>query len=667
MAVFTASQVVGQSQQRWLNVRTDGQDVPVVDMEARTVTFPFSSESPVERGFGKEVLSHAPGCADLKRINRGGSLLFNHDMNDLLGVVESAWVGADRRGYVTVRFGKDERGSWALQQVADRILQNVSFMYVIRDVVMTDDGYTVTNWEAMEVSLVTIPADPSVGVGRSAGSATPAGVVVDPANPAATADPQTSDNEEQAMLRVRKTHTPLQNQAGEPSGGGSVAPAASVPQVDPAKLEAERVAEIEAMCRTHSIDDNTRNLLVSLKQPIEQARGIVCNMVLERNKGQVVMGRGFNPDLTEKEKQRYSVTKALRAAVAQRMNETNAWKDAGFELEVSKEIAKRSGKDSGALFVPTNLSFSRAADYSVGTGAGLSSTSGGATLVANNLMTGSFIEVLRNKSRVMSLGAQMLSGLVGNVDIPRQKSAGNTYWIGEGGQLPQSGASFDKISLTPKHIGALSVITRNMLQQSTPDIEALVRADLIQTVALGIDLAALSGTGAGGQPLGIVNQSGIGSVIGGTNGAAITLDHLIDLETAVTSRNVDESNLAYLSNAKVVGALKKLKSTTGQYLWTNSPSGQRSGTPGEINGYTFARTNQARSNLTKGTGTNLSEIIFGDWTQVIIGEWGVIEILPNPYAPGIYEQAGVELRVLQTLDVGCRHGEAFSVMSDAIA
>ena len=205
-----------------------------------------------------------------------------------------------------------------------------------------------------------------------------------------------------------------------------------------------------------------------------------------------------------------------------------------------------------------------------------------------------------------------------------------------------------------------------MLQQSSPDIEMLVRADMLQTLALGIDAAALYGTGSSNQPLGISNQSGVGSVIGGTNGAAITIDHMIDLETQVASANADDATLAYLTNAKAVGSLKKLKSTTGQYLWTNSPMGQRSNTPGEINGYTCARTNQARSNLSKGSGTNLSEVYFGDWAQVLVGEWGVIEILPNPYAAGIYEGGGVELRIMQSVDIGVRHGASFSIFSDAI-
>jgi HK97 family phage major capsid protein len=438
--------------------------------------------------------------------------------------------------------------------------------------------------------------------------------------------------------------------------------------VDPAVVETARVTEIEAMCRTHQIGDDVRNHLVSLKAPIEQARGIVLNTVLARGNGQASLSGDHNPEMTDKEKGKYSLTRAIAAAVGERMGDAAAWKDAGFEREVSKAIGQRSGKTTAGLFMPTNLRFyaQRAADYSFGTGTGLSATSGGSNMVATNLLAGSFIDLLRNKARVLAMGAQMLSGLVGNVDIPRQKAAGQTYWVGEGGALTQTGGQFDKVSLSPKHIGALSVITRNMLQQSTPDIEMMVRSDMLQTIALGVDAAALYGTGSSFQPLGIANQSGIGSVLGGTNGGALTIDNLIDLETFVASNNADDGALAYLTNAKAVGALKKLKSTTGEYLWSNSPLGQRSGTPGEINGYTVARTNQARSSLAKGTGTNLSEVYFGDWSQVIVGEWGVVEILPNPYAAGIYEAGGVELRVLQSLDIGVRHPQSFAVMSDAI-
>lgn len=636
--------------------------VGIVDQETRTVTFSFSSETPCPTWWGDEVLSHTPGCADLQRMNTGGNLLFNHNRDDLLGVIEKAWIGADKRGYCTVRFARDERGEWAMKQVDDKILQSVSFMYRVHEYLLDvdTDNYTATSWEVYEISLVTVPADASVGIGRSA-----AGDEMDVVVRRSQSNPAPADNQQGTEMPFKKKHV-LRDAAGDGTAGGGAA-VVTKPPVDPAAAEQARRTEIEAMCRSHQVPDAVRDALINTNAPIEQARGLVLNQVLARNGGVASLGGNPNPDLTEREKAKYSMLRAIRAATAERMGEGNAWKEAGFEREVSNEIRKRSGRDSAGLFIPTNLQFAaRAADYSFGTGTGLSATSGGSNLVATNLLSGSFIELLRNKARVFGLGAQLLSGLTGNVDIPRQKAAGAVYWIGEGQTLTQTGAQFDKMTLTPKHIGALSVITRNMLQQSSPDVEMMARADLLATVALGIDLASLSGSGSSNQPLGIANQAGIGSVIGGTNGAALTLDHLIDLETFVASNNADEGAMAYLTNAKAVGTLKKLKSTTGQYLWTNSPMGQRSGTPGEINGYTVARTNQARSNLTKGTGTNLSEVYFGDWSQVLVGEWGVIEILPNPYAAGIYEQGGIELRVLQTLDIGIRHAQSFAVMSDAI-
>lgn len=643
------------------SLQADGELV-LVDPETRTATFSFSSETACQMSFGEgvvadEILSHQPGSARLERIITAGPLLFNHDKNYLLGVVEKAWIGADRRGYCTVRFGSDERGDWAMKQYQDRILKNVSFFYRVYAYRELADGtYLAVSWEPYEISLVTIPADITVGQGRSA-----ANEAMDVEIHAPQSNPADADNNEGNEMFKHKHIKQDAAETARSAGGGAIV-------VDHAAIEQARVTEIDAMCRQHQISDDTRNHMINLKAPIEMARGIVLNAVLARSNGAASLGGEPNPDMTEKEKAKYSLVRAINAAMKERMGETSAWKSAGFEREVSQEIAKKSGKETAGLFMPTNLRFyaGRSADYSVGTSAGLSANSGGSNLVATQLLAGSFIEMLRNKARVLSLGAQMLSGLVGNVDIPRQKSAGATYWIGEGGSLPQAGAQFDKISLSPKHIGAISVITRNMLQQSTPDIEMMVRADMLATIALGVDSAVLYGSGSAFQPLGVANQGGIGSIVGGANGSVLTLDDLIDLETFVMSSNADENSLAYLTNAKAVGTLKKLKSTTGQYLWTNSPQGQRSGTPGEINGYTVARTNQARSNLTKGTGTNLSEIFFGDWSQVIVGEWGVVEILPNPYAAGIYEQGGVELRILQSLDVGCRHPQAFATKSDAI-
>jgi HK97 family phage major capsid protein/HK97 family phage prohead protease len=665
-----------------------------VDREARTVELAFSSEEPVDMWYGTEILSHAPGAMRTGLRQQTLPALFNHDRDDLLGVIESISISGDRRGRALVRFGKDERGEWAMNQVDDGVLVNVSFLYRVFKFVEDTEAETLTaiDWEPYEISLVTIPADPTVGVGR-ADAAAENGVQIERSaattptqaapgvQPAPVAQPSTQATQQEQSMRKRHLFQEQANDGttGSPAGGaaaGTSLPANRVENGDTAVAERQhqqrgaeaertRITEIEAVCKKYDISADVRTSFIQKGASVEQARLAVADIVLERAKKSGApsadFGDSHNPDMTEKEKARYSMIRAVNAAVS------GKWDKAGFELECSNEVAKRLGRgpqNERGFFIPTNIQFGQRATYTVGT---VGSGTTGGTMVATNLLPGSFIEVLRNKARVLQLGATMLSGLVGSVDIPRQTGQSSSFWTTEGSNTSQSEATFDKVSLAMKTIGTFSQITRNMLMQSTPDIDMIARADLLACIALGVDLAALSGSGSAGQPLGIANTSGIGSVVGGTNGANISIDNYIDLETQLTQSNAPEESLAYLGNAKTIGSTKKLKSTTGQYLWTNSPGGQRSVTPGEINGYPMARSNQARSNLTKGTSSGVcSELFFGAWSEVLIGEWGVVEIVPNPYDAAVFKNGGVLLRVLQSLDIALRHPASFSVMSDAL-
>lgn len=632
-------------------------DIGNVDKEARTMSFPFSSEEPCDMWYGTEILSHTSGAMRMGTRQASMPLLFNHNRDDLLGVVESIELSKDQRGYCTVRFGRDERGEWAMNQAADGVLINASFMYRVfkfeEDV--EEEIYTATDWEPYEISLVTVPADATVGVGRSHGDEEMSVEIIR----RSVNQPAAAENQEQQTMFKQRHH--LQDLANDSATGSSAGGAVTVDEPKARALGAEaerkRIAEIDAMCRAHKVPDDLRTGMIQKGATLEEARGVVLDHQLAQRKQDPAasLGDGFAPDLTEKEKSRYSMLRAINAAI------NSNWKEAGFELEVSNEIGKRMGKSTQGFFMPTNIPFAQRAQYAAGAAA-----TGGA-IVATNLLSGSFIEVLRNKARVMQLGATVLSGLVGNVDIPRQSGASSTFWVTEGGNLTESEAIFDKVSLALKSVGTFSAVTRQMLLQSTPDIEMIARADLIAQLAIGIDLAALSGTGASGQPLGIANVSGIGSVVGGTNGAQFTIDNLIDLETQIATANADVDSMAYLANAKTIGWLKKLKATTGQYLWTNYPGGQRSGTPGEINGYGVARSNQARSNLTKGTSSGIcSEVFFGNWSELLIGEWGTLEIVPNPYDGTLFKQGGVLLRAMQSVDVAVRHAASFATMSDGL-
>jgi len=206
-----------------------------------------------------------------------------------------------------------------------------------------------------------------------------------------------------------------------------------------------------------------------------------------------------------------------------------------------------------------------------------------------------------------------------------------------------------------------------MLKQSLPSIDALVQRDLAETLAAVLDDAIVNGTGSSNQPTGILNTTGIGSVAMGTNGAALSdLDPIIDLESALTDLNAASGALAYLTNSKVAAAMKKLKTTTGEYVWTDKQAGDfPSGTLGAINDYPVARSNHVPSNLAKGTGSNLSAMIFGNWQDFVLASWGAFELEVDPYSN--FAAGSVQVRVLTDVDMALRRASSFAAISDIVA
>jgi len=605
----------------------------------RSMTFTFSSEQPVERWFGAEILSHAPGAADLSRLNDGAALLFNHEQSDVIGVVESARIDtAARKGVCRVRFASTPRADEVLGMVREGILRNVSFAYAVDSYVETPGGYTAESWTPLEVSIVTVPADPSVGIGRA-----------HQPNPRKT---NTMNSTESTTTLTRSQRRALT--------ADSLAAQAAVEE------ERARVTEITAMGAAHSLPADFIQGLIADGVQVQEARTAALEVINARRRAEAAASRAmtFTPiseDNYQERGQSFSLSRAILAAA------TGDWRAAGYERAISADLAKKRGKDSAGLLVPTSVLGQRDG-YSTLTGPA------GGSLVATNLQASAFIEVLRKRSRVLQLGATVLSGLVGNVDVPRRTAAGPAQWIAEGEALTPGQGSFDVVSLRPKTVGSLSVLSRNLLLQGTPDSEMLVRADMVAQLALAIDRAALAGTGLNAEPLGILKMAGVGVIEGGAAGAAVTFDHLIALHAKVAAQNADTGQLAYLLNAPTLAALAKSKATTGQYLWSGlggaqgenyAPAGSAPGAVQQGTGYSFlgmplAVSNNLPSDLTKGAATGLSALVFGNWSDVLIGEWGVLEILPNPYAQGVYEAGGIQLRALQTIDIGVRHPQSFA-------
>lgn len=586
------------------------------------VRFSFSSEMPVDRAMGDEVLDHSDNAVRLDRLNDGAPLLFNHDMNQLVGVVEKAYV-KDKRGYAEARYSSSAFAQQIKEDVRNGIIRNVSVGY--RIIRMGDhskkrsDEYRVAEWEPLELSLVTIPADPTVGVGRSL-----------------------VDNEPSITTHMEE---PMDYQPSLQLHESAIAD------------ERTRIRTITALGSKFSRPELADQLIDSGKT-VEEARAAFLDVL--QASGQVerpVQNDSSSIDLNKREQRDYSVVRAIRACV------NNSWNEAGLEREVSDTLAKQIGRETQGFFIPHNIPISTRTTQTVG------SYSTGGALVAENLLPASFIDLLRNTAIITQLGPTVLTGLTGNVSIPRQKSASTMYWVAEDAAVTQSGTTYDNMTLMPKQAGVLSRITRLAMQQTSPDIEQLVRNDIAQQLALGIDLAVINGSGSNGQPLGILQTTLASSAqtITLTSNTFANLDKLIEMETQVDILNALNGSLYYLTNARVIGFLKTLKASSSGAadrlpLWTNNlldPAGR--GILPAINGYPIVRSNQVPNAF--GGVANRNCIIFGNFADVVMAMWGGTEILPNPYGTG-YAAGSIDLRIMQTFDCGIRRPESFSRIID---
>jgi HK97 family phage major capsid protein len=632
-----------------------------IDEDKRTVALSFSSETPVERYFGREILGHKPDEVDLSFLESGRApLLREHWRDEQTGVVESASIKA-KKGQAVVRFGKSQRAEDEFADVKDGIRSNVSVGYrIIKAVLVEKDeekGNTYrVHWKPLEVSIVSIPADDSVGIGRAADDRefeTEIEIAegIDADLDECQSQFRVNTNHKKGEITMKPKTDPATNtRAGDP--GATPAPTVDVDRIkaDTRQEEQNRCADIITIGESHGFRDQAIAAIGAGKS-VEQFRAFVLDEMAKRG-ARPVEQPDPNVGLTTGEAKRFSFIRLIRALATP--NDVAAREAAGFELECSKAVAKRMQKEPKGAFIPMDVMLSGQRDIN---------TTDDSGLVGTTHMASAFIDVLRNKMVLKEAGARVLDGLVGNLAIPKRTAGASVYWVAEGitTNPTESEASYGSVPLTPKTVGTFTEITRQMLAQSSPAIEQLTRDDLAAAVALGIDLAGLHGTGAANQPTGVAATSGIGSVAGGANGLAPNDDHIIDLETAVAVDNADLGALAYITNAKVRGKLKKtdIGTDTGVRVW------DRVNAEYPLNGYRALVTNQVKSDLVKGTsGAVCSAIFYGNWNDLLIGMWGALDILVDPYTYS--KSGGLLVRALQDVDIAVRHAESFSAMLDAL-
>ena len=640
-----------------------------IDKEKRTLTFPYGSEEPVNRGYlGYEILDFTEESVDQSRLMASAPLLYNHNPDDVLGVVEKSWIDK-KRGYVTVRLGKHERGEEILGLINDGILRNVSVGYSIskteKEERKKDDDkeyYRVTEFQPAEISIVTVPADYSgAGIGRAKDTkkidinsekqstmdsdVKPASVEVQRTNAVADQSvPQVNLN-----LKTMATSTPENN---------DVVRDLEKARNDAQSNERKRIREITSFCNKMQLGDETlNNLIDNPKATINDARAIYC----DKAQMQPVESIQAKADIPEKELSEISLVAGARAAL------TGDWtsREAGLIREVSQEVELKGGKrtTSNSFMIPFSaFTPQQRATYVTST------ANVGGNLVGTDYRPQDFIEFLYNNSIALGAGVQTLNDLQGDVAIPKRSGKGSTYWLStETTAITAGNSTFSQITMTPKNVASLEKYSRQQVLQGLPAIETLIRSDMTTNLQLAMDSAILNGSGSSGEPTGILNTSGVNSIAMGTNGGAITIDALINLEGNVVIDNgiVNPASTGYLTNGKVVNDLKKLKDTAGQYLYNiGSVVAGRGATPASINGYTISDSMQLPSTLTKGSSSgNCSSVIFGDFSQCLVGLWGGLEITVGEDADD-FSKALTSIRGIMTMDVAVRNPVSFGVIKD---
>ena len=572
--------------------------------EDRVIEFPFASEEPVERMYGNEVLEISERAMDMSRLNTGAPLLFQHDADKIVGVVERAYIKG-KRGFARVRLANNDLGREMQELISDKIIRNVSFGYKINeleaDKSTTPVTYRATDFQPFEISLVTVPADfKNVGIGRAL------------------------SNNESVETASAVQSKPVKETQMEPNLEKEAAIRAEA-----RKAQRKEVAEMIALGqRTKNVE--LAQEFIGNSRSLEELRTALLEKMGVEEKP--IKPQDAEIGLTEKETRNFSFLRALKALA--HPNDKEAQRAAAFEFEVSEAAQAKTGKEARGLLIPADVLGYGRRDLTVGT------ANQGGDLVATDLLSDSFIELLRKALVLQSAGANVLTGLQGMVAIPRQSGGATTYHVAENSNITESQLTVDQVSLQPRTIGALTDYSRRLLLQSSMDVENLVRGDLAKQIAIEIENQAINGVGTESKPLGILNVTGIN-----TESGVAAFSDFVNAEAALGTDNALQGNLGYLMNSALRGTLKtteKASGTNGIFVYEGDNT---------INGYSAYVSNSMPD----------STAVFANFSDVMIGLWSGLDIMVDPYTGSA---AGtVRVVAMQDYDVAVRHPESICKLS----
>lgn len=578
-----------------------------VNEEERTVDLAFSSEEPYERWFGNEVLGHKKKEVRMDFMGSGRApLLLDHSFRTQIGVVETAKISSDGIGRATVRFSKSQQAQEIFDDIKDGIRNNVSVGYRVHEMELVskkgdDPTYRITDWEPHEISIVSVPADKTVGVGRDQ-----------------------SDNSEEIFTKNGGKNTmeeEEENNSAEPQTTG-----ASEVEIDHArnlerKKERERISTIMALGERH----NAKDLAIRAVEGEMSLGAFRRDLLNEIEKRSDFIPAGDKGDagklgLSKKEQQSYSLFRAIDAYLKK------DWSKAGLEHECHRALAGQFGEREGIWF-PMDVPLETRATQT---------TTAADDLVPQVHRGDLFIDALVEKLVLSTLGARVLTGLKGTIHIPALDSSIAMELVAEGNAATEGNPGWATRTLTPHTVSGNIPITRTMRNNGSPDIESIIRMDMIRKLLVKIEEMAAIGSDSSNEPEGILSVTGINAVTLTSQGDP-TWSEIVEMETKLAEDDALFGSLAYLFTPAMVGSGKvKTKDTgSGRFVIENNMT----------NGYKVERS----SWLTANTG------IFGNWEELYIGQFGAMEIIPDLNAT----TGDLTLGIFADFDVAVRHPVSF--------
>jgi HK97 family phage major capsid protein len=293
----------------------------------------------------------------------------------------------------------------------------------------------------------------------------------------------------------------------------------------------------------------------------------------------------------------------------------------------------------------------------------------GGYLVPNQVLSNFFIELLRPNIVVEAMGATVMPNLTASpIEIPRQVGGSTAYWTGENQAITPSDVTVGQIQLQPRQVSALTKMSNRLDRMSIPAAEPLLRRDMGSAIAEAIDLAALRGTGANGEPIGIANTVGINVVALGTDGDVFDFEAADLMRQSLAVQNALKGRLGYVMNPTVSGKMRRERiaqfsaQTKGAYVVLPMSDAEL----GDRLGFDWKETTQVPTNLTKGSGTNLSEVYFNNWQELILAMWMGLELDASRQAGDAFVKSQIWLKASVEVDIALRHVESFCLVSDAL-